>query len=153
VWPVIRRVILVLEGLAALVLAAAAARYERFDYLWAALAAGVLPLVYSVAGIFRSEGWGRVLRLVGALVMAVALAGSAVLVTGACANRVGPEADLAGCDFHDTLLVSEDLHGADLSDADRRAPISCGQTCPGRICPERTCAAPRSPSRTCPAPT
>jgi uncharacterized protein YjbI with pentapeptide repeats len=117
-WVWIRRTVLILEGLLAIGSAAAAVWYERFDYLWVALAAGALPLLYSLLGVFRSRGWGRALRLATALVLAVVLAGSSFLVMRSCSQAVGPRANLAGCDFSQVVLVAHDLHGADLSGAD-----------------------------------
>ncbi len=80
-WPVLRRVVLVPEGLAALAFAGIAARYERLDYLWAALAAGALPLLYSAVGAARTRRWSRVLRLGAALILAVGLGGASLVVT------------------------------------------------------------------------
>ena len=120
-WAWIRRTVLILEGLLAIGSAAAATWYERFDYLWVALAAGALPLLYAVVGVFRSRGWGRALRLATALVLVVVLAGASLLVMRSCSQAVGPRANLAGCDFSQTVLASRDLQGADLSGADLSA--------------------------------
>jgi uncharacterized protein YjbI with pentapeptide repeats len=116
-WPTVRRLLLMLEAFPALAFAAAAAWNRRSDFLWVALAAGALPLLYSLAGAFRARG-ARSRRVVAALVMAVALGGSSFLVFRDCANRLKPAGNLSGCDLSDTSLAGLDLQGANLTGAD-----------------------------------
>jgi len=116
-WPAIRRVVLGLEALGAVAFAVLAYLDGRYDYLWAALAFGTLPIVYGVAGAIRGVGRSRPAGVAVAAVLAAVLGFTAFTVVTDCGNRLEPGADLSGCDFTDLDLAGLDLSGADLSDA------------------------------------
>jgi uncharacterized protein YjbI with pentapeptide repeats len=116
-WPAIRTVVLGLEALGAAAFAVLAYLDGRYDYLWAALAFGALPIVYGVAAAIRGVGRSRTAGVVVAGALAAILGFSAFTVVTDCGNRLEPGADLSGCDFTDLDLAGLNLTGADLSEA------------------------------------
>jgi uncharacterized protein YjbI with pentapeptide repeats len=112
-------VLLVVAFAAAVVLAVVGAVQHRAIFLVAAATFALLPVAYLVAAAVRSTRAGtRVAEVAAAVVLVGALAGAAVVAIGGCEQRLGPAADLAGCDLGDAVLAAEDLSGADLTGAD-----------------------------------
>ncbi len=117
-WPAIRKWILIAMGVAAVAVAVAGFLLERPMFLAAAWVYGSLPIVYLVARAFRERQAAR--RLTGAApaVLLAALLGAATFaVITSCTQRLGPGAQLSGCDLSGENLAGQDLRRANLSGA------------------------------------
>jgi uncharacterized protein YjbI with pentapeptide repeats len=75
----------------------------------------LIPLGYGIVGALRGND-SRAARLVGSGALVAVLAIPTFLVLRSCTARLGPDADLAGCDLSGLELRAIDLSGANLDD-------------------------------------
>ena len=118
-WPTIRRMALVLLTGAAVAVAVAGLATERPLFLIAGWVYASLPIVYLIVRAFRERLATR--RLTGAapaVLLAAVLGAATFAVVTSCTQRLGPGAQLSGCDLSGENLAGQDLRRANLSGAD-----------------------------------
>lgn len=128
-WPAIRRTLLIAFAAASMAFAVGGLTTGRYGYPVAALTLAFLPAIYgSVAAVRQRKEVRSFARYAVAVVAVTGLSASSfIAAASSCENRLGPGADVSGCDFNHRVLAGRDLrkvqlaganlNGADLSDA------------------------------------